>query len=138
MQILKVNDWREVPGNYTGIAERPSGSKCWYLNGKYHREDGPACEWADIGKEWYLNGKLHREDGPAIEWINGSKDWFLNGIYLFGLLSISQPFIIIEEFVDEEGKWQIKVLTQEAIEIWPAVSGLKELADNWESVKQCK
>ena len=31
------------------------------------------------GKEWYLNGKLHREDGPAIEWIDGCKSWYLNG-----------------------------------------------------------
>ena len=30
-------------------------------------------------KEWYLNGKLHREDGPAIEWSDGSKSWYLNG-----------------------------------------------------------
>ena len=29
-------------------------------------------------KEWYLNGKVHREDGPAIEWADGSKDWYLN------------------------------------------------------------
>ncbi len=31
-------------------------------------------------KEWYLDGKLHREDGPAIEYPDGSKEWFLNGI----------------------------------------------------------
>jgi len=30
-------------------------------------------------KEWYLNGKLHRTDGPAIEWANGYKAWYLNG-----------------------------------------------------------
>ena len=29
----------------------------WTLNGKLHREDGPACEWADGYKAWYLNGK---------------------------------------------------------------------------------
>ena len=34
------------------------GTKEWYLNGKLHREDGPAIEYADGGKEWYLNGKL--------------------------------------------------------------------------------
>ena len=27
----------------------------------------------------YLNGKLHREDGPAIECFWGDKRWFLNG-----------------------------------------------------------
>ena len=34
----------------------------------------------DGGKRWYLNGKLHREDGPAIE-NNGYKEWYLNGEY---------------------------------------------------------
>ena len=30
-------------------------------------------------KYWYLNGKLHREDGPAVEYANGSKSWYLSG-----------------------------------------------------------
>ena len=57
-----------------------TGDKIWYLNGKYHREDGPAVEWADGTKFWYLNDKLHREDGPAVEYADGSKSWFLNGL----------------------------------------------------------
>ena len=36
-------------------------------------------EYADGTKRWYLNGKLHREDGPAFECANGSKGWYLNG-----------------------------------------------------------
>jgi hypothetical protein len=35
----------------------------------------------DGTKEWYLNGKLHREDGPAGEYADGSKWWYLNGVY---------------------------------------------------------
>ena len=58
--------------------ERADGGKEWFLNGKRHREDGPAIEWAG-GKHWYLNGSLHREDGPAIEWANGIKSWWING-----------------------------------------------------------
>ena len=54
------------------------GSKEWFLNGKLHREDGPAAEYSWGTKAWYLNGELHREDGPAIEHGNGSKDWYLN------------------------------------------------------------
>lgn len=54
------------------------GTKEWYLNGKLHREDGPAIEWANDDKSWYLNDKLHREDGPAFEY-NGAKEWWLNG-----------------------------------------------------------
>ena len=48
-----------------------NGDKFWYLNGKLHREDGPAVECANGDKSWFLNGKLHREDGPAIERANG-------------------------------------------------------------------
>ena len=58
---------------------RRDGTKCWCLNGKYHREDGPAVEYPDGEKRWYLHGKFHREDGPAIEYPSGEKWWFLNG-----------------------------------------------------------
>ena len=36
-------------------------------------------EWDDGTKLWYLNGKLHREDGPAAERPDGTKAWYLNG-----------------------------------------------------------
>ena len=40
----------------------------------------PICKTYSNGdKEWYLNGKLHREDGPAVEYANGTKHWLLNG-----------------------------------------------------------
>ena len=54
------------------------GSKVWYLNGRCHREDGPAIEYANGSKRWYLNGRCHREYGPAIERSNGYKEWYLN------------------------------------------------------------
>jgi hypothetical protein len=54
-----------------------NGTKSWYLNGKRHREDGPAIEYTNGDKEWWINDKRHREDGPAIE-SNGSKFWYLN------------------------------------------------------------
>ena len=38
-----------------------NGDKWWYLNGKRHREDGPAIEWADGSKFWYLNDELLTE-----------------------------------------------------------------------------
>ena len=57
----------------------PNGDKEWSLNGKLHREDGPALEYADGHKAWYLNDKRHREGGPAEEWAGGDKFWWLNG-----------------------------------------------------------
>jgi len=56
------------------------GTKKWYNSKRqWHREDGPAWEWADGAKNWFINGKLHREDGPAVEEPDGTKLWFING-----------------------------------------------------------
>lgn len=58
------------------------GSKWWYLNGRVHREDGPAIEYANGDKYWFRNGKCHRDDGPAIEYADGIKHWYLDGVKL--------------------------------------------------------
>ena len=39
-----------------------SGYVAWYLNGQYHREDGPAVEYANGDKEWYLNDEKLTEE----------------------------------------------------------------------------
>jgi hypothetical protein len=59
--------------------ETTFGNKIWYLNGKLHREDGPAIEKTDGAKHWFLNGKYHREDGPANEYADGTKAWWIHG-----------------------------------------------------------
>jgi len=57
-----------------------NGAEFWYLNGERHRENGPAVTEVDGSTQWWLNGHLHREDGPAIEITkNGRKVWMLNG-----------------------------------------------------------
>jgi hypothetical protein len=61
--------------------EYPNGTKIWFLHGKQHREDGPAFEHANGDKVWYLNDMWHREDGPAFERANGDKEWYLHGKY---------------------------------------------------------
>lgn len=57
----------------------PNGNRVWFLNGKLHREDGPAVDCTDGHKQWRLNGELHREDGPAAVNTDGTKEWWLNG-----------------------------------------------------------
>ena len=59
--------------------EYANGNKTWFQNDKRHRLDGPAIEYADGGKVWCQNGEYHREDGPAIEYANGSKEWYIRG-----------------------------------------------------------
>ena len=34
---------------------------------------------SDGTKYWCIDGKLHREDGPAVEFVDGTKEWWLNG-----------------------------------------------------------
>ena len=63
-----------------GMSVNENGTKSWYKDGKLHREDGPAVEYADGSKEWYIDGLLHREDGPAIEKANGDKMWYIHGV----------------------------------------------------------
>jgi len=33
----------------------------------------------DRTHKWHIDGKLHREDGPAVISDNGEKAWYLNG-----------------------------------------------------------
>jgi len=61
-----------------GFVVDKDGNKFWYLNGKFHRADGPAIEDANGDKHWYLNDNLHRVDGPAVECVDGFKRWYLN------------------------------------------------------------
>lgn len=58
MKSIMINNFDEMPANYTGIAQRPEG-KFWFKEGKCHREDGPAVEWTDGSKSWYLEDKLY-------------------------------------------------------------------------------
>ena len=81
METINVEYLDDVPDDFTGIAIGQYGDKLWYLDGKQHRVDGPAYEWANGNKYWSLNGKSHREDGPACEYADGSKSWWLNDIY---------------------------------------------------------
>ena len=56
-----------------------NGDKYWHQDGKLHRTDGPAIEYADGEKHWYQDGKRHRTDGPATEFASGSKSWYIEG-----------------------------------------------------------
>ena len=76
------------------------------MNGKIHRVDGPAREWADGRKQWFLNGKLHREDGPAWEGADGAKEWWLNG----------------KEFTQEEWKAEVSKRSKNCAPLTAAVA----------------
>lgn len=56
-----------------------SGTKCYILNGDYHRADGPAILHPDGSYEWWLYGRRHRLDGPAIHHLNNIQMWYAYG-----------------------------------------------------------
>jgi hypothetical protein len=59
-----------------GVCYDYSGAKCWYKDGEYHREGGPAIDHPEGYKEWCIEGKTHRVDGPAIMDHDGTKNGF--------------------------------------------------------------
>jgi hypothetical protein len=106
MKTIKVKDYSEIPKGFAGIAEWPSGTK-----------------------EWYLNGKLHRVDGPAWEGANGTKEWWLNYNHVFTLKPLGE-YLIIEEGLPSTMEWlgnpvsTLKVLTAEGLMFIPNLPGI--------------
>lgn len=65
------------PHNENGPATtHKNGDKTYNINGKLHRDNGPAIDWSNK-KKWYKNGILHRDNGPAIEYGRGPNKWCL-------------------------------------------------------------
>ena len=50
---------------------RSNDDRMWRVDGKKHREDGPAIERANGDHEWWVDGQLNRVDGPAVEDADG-------------------------------------------------------------------
>jgi hypothetical protein len=129
METIKVKSFSEIPWDFTGIAEYADGRKEWWLNGKLHREDGPARVCPDGTKQWLLNGKLHRVDGPAWEGADGSKQWRLNDNHVFTLEPIGE-YLIIEDGLPSTMEWlgkpmpTLKMLTAEGIKYIPNLPGI--------------
>jgi len=70
-------------------------------------------------KVWRLNGKLHREDGPAYEWVDGTKEWWINGNYISNSCAIELPngtkYYTFEGKLMTEQEWLDRVLFDKVI-----------------------
>lgn len=55
------------------------GTISYRLNGKFHREDGPARKFISGTEFWLVNGNFHRMDGPAASYANGYQEWWIRG-----------------------------------------------------------
>jgi hypothetical protein len=125
-KVTKAN--RNIPKNFTGVAEYPNGTKHWYKEGKLHREDGPAVEWIIGYKEWWVEGLRHRTDGPAIEYPNGEKSWYIENIWY----SIPKLQFLIRTSIylgkKQNGNYNLdwlRFLTEEGLREYPIVPGME-------------
>ena len=53
-------------------------------HGRFHKYEKIPCKnepfaGKNYTEQWTLDGKLHREDGPARIWFNGWEEWCQNG-----------------------------------------------------------
>jgi hypothetical protein len=65
------------------VAGGPRGThNGWYQHGIYHRVGGPAVDTPEV-KRWIIRGVRHREDGPAVEFFkDGNRigaEWYRHG-----------------------------------------------------------
>ena len=79
MKLSREEFWKIPIEQRNGIYEVENKGTFYYVNGKEHREDGPAFEGINGDKWWYINGEFHRLDGPAIEWRSGTKFYYIEG-----------------------------------------------------------
>jgi len=72
METLKLDYFNNLPKYYTGIVEYEDNSIVYYLNGKIHREDGPACIYSVGTTRYYINGNHITND--VNKWLSGETD----------------------------------------------------------------
>ncbi len=51
---LVIKSWDDLPYKFSGVINY-FGNYHWYLNGKKHRDDGPALIYFDGSKVYYFN-----------------------------------------------------------------------------------
>ena len=99
MKTIKIKKWTEIPENFTGIVEYPSGPKAWFKEGKFHRKDGPACEYSNGSKNWYLENKAYK------------------------LINLKN-YVVLDYSEGEYGLMWYKLLNEEEIFEYPDIPGL--------------
>lgn len=123
--------------NYS-IKKTAGGTIIYYLNGKCHREDGPAIEFPSGSKKWFLNGKLHRINGPACEYCDQQgnithQEYWLNGKLItkkeLQLINALKPFA---ELLEDPQNYHTTILKLGGIitDIINAQEILKEYENN--------
>ena len=62
-----------------GIIVDRYGTKIYYKDDVFHREDGPAVIHLDGAMSYWIDGKRHRKDGPAVIYPTGTLEYWIDG-----------------------------------------------------------
>lgn len=111
MEIIKLENKKFLPENYTGKVEYSDGSESWYKEGKLHRLDGLAVE--------------HKINRDGFWYIDGNRCFDKSDYCFYKKYGV---FIDIE--VREYGIEWIRFMTEEEIEefpIHPKMEGYEEM-----------
>lgn len=112
MKKLAVIDLKDIPKNFTGIAEYPNGDR-----------------------ECYKEGKLHREDGPAVEYSNGEKEWWIDGARITGTINVTGKIFLGKE----KGRYNLEwlcFLSETGIEEFPVLPGFEQTLVQYFSIEE--
>jgi hypothetical protein len=136
--------------------ERSDGNKEWFVDGKLHREDGPAIERADGTWEWYINGKKldpqpikkegawvfqdgfgqrHRTDGPAVIWTdpNGDRreEWWAENLLITEKTNGQTTWKITDKTSPQNTtEWKpVMTVTPMGSKVWRLPNGQKHRED---------
>ena len=99
MKTIKATHVSETPKNFTGIVEFSSGTKCWFKDGKFHREDGPAIEYPNGVSYFYFEDKGYNE-------IN------------------LKDYVVLDHYQGKYGIMRYKLLAEDGIIEYPDIPGL--------------
>lgn len=86
--------------------------------------------WDDDAKQFWLNGKRHREDGPAVIYPDGSMEWWFEGEFVYYAAVPIEEYMVIQDGYPCDIKWmgrlisQRKILTATGIKYLPDLPGL--------------
>jgi hypothetical protein len=76
--ITVIEDGKEYEVKIHSDSDGLPGDVYWLLNGKCHREKGPAQIEYTGYRAWRQNDVFHRLDGPAIIWGDNHRRWWIN------------------------------------------------------------
>ena len=82
-KTINVSKWFEIPKIGAYRAMFPSGGERWLVDGKFHRDDGPAVIRPDGDERYFLNGTQYQ------------KSRYYKELYKTGLLSKKDYFIML-------------------------------------------